>query len=35
MQVPPGKKPQLLIPVFNYHQGHLAINCLAHWPSAT
>jgi hypothetical protein len=26
MQVPPGKKPYFLIPVFNYHQGHLAIN---------
>jgi hypothetical protein len=26
LQVPPGKKPYFLIPVFNYHAGHLSIN---------
>jgi hypothetical protein len=26
LQVPPGKKPYFLIPVFNYHKGFLSIN---------
>jgi hypothetical protein len=25
-EVPPGKKPYFMIPVFNYHKGYLSVN---------